>query len=200
MKSIEQALAVNGDTFGAMVREGKATRKQIESLLMAHLVMLDACMKQKDGLTVTEVELIADEVLRKYPSLTFADIVVISREAKCGKFGELYNKLTSANVMKWFDDYFNRRCDTAYMINLNVDRWKYGSTCGKDSVEVLKDLGFGVRDGKVVGIDAAKVRSNNEKVEAKRKAEEAKRKGEAEYIKWRDEQKKKWAAEAKGSC
>lgn len=161
---------------------------------MAHLVVLDAFLKQKEGLTAEEIELIVEEVVSKYPSLTFADIHVIFRDAKLGKYGELYNRLTCANVVKWFDNYFAKRCETAYQMNLNADRQKYGATQGKSGDEVLQSLGYSVnKDGNIV-LDSKKVEAKNalQEKERNRKEQEqqAKIDKDNEYMKWRVEYEK----------
>lgn len=190
VKTVEHALSVEAPCFGLMVSDGQATREQIRNLVMAHLVVLDAFLKQKDGLTVDEIELIAEEVVDKYPSFSFADIYVIFREAKLGKFGELYNRLSCANVMKWFEDYFDRRCETAYQRNLSADRKQYGVTQGHDSDDVLIKLGYTVKDGRIV-IDKEKIAQIN----AQRAEESNKKKQKLQseidkdndYIKWKNE-------------
>ena len=179
-------------------------REQVEALIMAHLLALDAFLKQKNGLSTEEIELIADEVMNTYGyMLSFADINVIFRNAKLGKYGELYGNLSCPKIIKWFEQYASERCNTAEQMSYNADRAKYGSTQGRSGNEVLKSLGYAFdEDGKILinkngsaVVDHTKLAENN----AKRKAEEeriAKAKQEQvnkdnDYLRWKLDYQKK---------
>lgn len=189
--TVKQAIETKAPSFGSLVREGKATKKQIESLIMAHLVVLDACLKQKDGLTAEDIELIAEEVVERYPNLTFADVHVIFRDARLGKYGELYNRLSSAIVAKWFGSYFDQRCETYYQMRLDEDKRMYGSTSGKSDTEVLKALGYKIDGFGKVTLDKEKIEKNNaaRKAEQERKAQERQQEIDKDngYMRWRQE-------------
>lgn len=113
---------------------------------MAHLVELDAFLKQKKGLSKSEIILIADEVMEKYGGmLNFADIYVIFRKAKLGEYGELYESLSCAKVMKWFNDYADERMNIAYEMNKKKDRELYAdiqSSTEKDQYGNLARIGY----------------------------------------------------------
>lgn len=117
---------------------------------MAHLVVLDAYLKQKNGLTVEEIRDIAEEVVAKYYwEFSFADINVIFTNARRGVYGELYQTLTADKVLKWFNDYSVHRGITAYEQSRERDRGEFG-----DSTADLVDKGY-IYDiaGNIVGID-----------------------------------------------
>lgn len=129
VRSVEQALAVSDSTphLLALARERGCGREAVESLLKLHIFALDKFLKQKSGLTHEEIDLAAEEIISRYGGmLTFADIHVVFRNAKLGKYGELYNQLTCAKVIKWFDEYAGERMDKAEAMNRNADMQTYG--------------------------------------------------------------------------
>lgn len=52
-------------------------------------------------------------ILETYPSLTIADINLIFKKAKLGKFGSMYDRLDGQLILSWFDLYFSDRCAAA---------------------------------------------------------------------------------------
>jgi hypothetical protein len=52
-------------------------------------------------------------ILETYPSLTIADINLIFKRAKLGKFGSMYDRLDGQLILSWFDIYFSERCTAA---------------------------------------------------------------------------------------
>ena len=111
VRTIEQALDAKAPSFGKLVRQGDCTKGELEGLIMAHLSVIDAYLKQKTPLSVEEIQDIAEEVVAKYYwVLTFADVHLIFRNARNGVYGELYNSLTAAKVLDWFAQYEQERC------------------------------------------------------------------------------------------
>lgn len=203
VRTIEDALQVNAPCLRALARQDGVNIRMVETLLKMHLVSLDAFLKQKNGLTVEEIELIAEEVMSNYGcALNFADIHVIFRNAKIGKYGELYNSLSCAKILKWFEEYFSDRCNRAYELNREADKLRYGNVV-KSGNDALKALGYAFdedgrlmtnKDGSAV-VDHTKLAENN----AKRKAEEeriakAKQKQvnkDNDYLRWKLDYQKK---------
>ena len=130
IRTVEQAIESRQPSLARLAREqGQAT---IATLLKLHLVDLDAFLKQKSGLTPQEIELIADEVMATYSqALTFADVNLIFRNAKLGRYGELYEKLTAAKVMRWFDDYVDQRLEKGYELSRAADERRYSAPAGQ---------------------------------------------------------------------
>jgi len=129
-------------------KEG-VTRRNVEALVKLHLVALDAFLKQKDGLTIGEIELITDEVMNRYGWVfTIADIYVIFRNAKLGRYGELYNKLTAAQVMGWFESYNVERNNSSIATGADPDYNFDGSRAGGVTA---KELGYTIdNEGRIV--------------------------------------------------
>ncbi len=198
--TVQQALEAKAPSLMRLSRTDGCSREQVEALIMAHLLALDAFLKQKNGLSTEEVMLIAEEVVNTYGyMLTFADINVIFRNAKLGKYGELYGNLSCPKIMKWFEQYASERCNTAEQMSYNADRAKYGSTQGRSGNEVLKSLGYAFdEDGKILinkngsaVVDHDKLEADRARREAERKRKEEERRAvvekEAGYLRWKQE-------------
>ncbi|MBQ9417117.1 MAG: hypothetical protein IJU19_00860 [Bacteroidales bacterium] len=195
VRTVEQSLATKTPSLLAMVRQGYCNRKLLTALLMAHLVNLDAFLKAKKGLSTEEIELITEEVIEKYGwVLTMADLHLIFRNAKLGKYGELYNNLTCAKVIKWFDDYHAERMDTAERMSREADEKRYSDNAVPDNFS-LDMLGYTRDEDGVWHIDPDKVQARNEaqiKAEAVRRTREdakaaERREAQQEYFRLKHE-------------
>jgi len=61
----------------------------------------------------------ASFILGEYPILNIADINLIFKMAKMGKFGLVYDRLDGQVVLSWFDKYFTERCRAAAERSIN---------------------------------------------------------------------------------
>lgn len=52
-------------------------------------------------------------IAETYPSLNIADINLIFRNAKLGRYGKIYDRLDGQIILEWFDRYFDERCNAA---------------------------------------------------------------------------------------
>lgn len=57
-------------------------------------------------------------IFETYPSLTLADINLIFKRAKLGKYGQLYDRLDGQIILSWFQRYFAERCNEAEEISI----------------------------------------------------------------------------------
>lgn len=127
VRTIKDVLALPREERPVLNQLKRADAKRYNGFIRLALLKLDADLKCKEKLTEGEIELIVDEMEAKYGCLlTFADIALISRNAMTGKYGELYEKLTAAKVLKWIDEYADELQNTAYEQNLERDRQQYG--------------------------------------------------------------------------
>ncbi len=65
--------------------------------------------KMTDDQTSETAMLIVDE----YYNLNLADINFIFKNAKIGKYGQIYGRLDGQIILTWFDEHFNKRCGVA---------------------------------------------------------------------------------------
>lgn len=91
----------------------------IEDLIMAYLIDMRKKINAKRHLTDEQIEEIAFEVVNTYYHFTIADIHLVFRWAKLGKYGELYESIDMPKVMGWFETYDNARTDAATQESIN---------------------------------------------------------------------------------
>lgn len=96
-------------------------------ILKLHIVALDRFLHLKNPLSETEINFIAEQIIDEFGgALTFADVHLVLKDAKAGKYGKFYERLSAPDVLDWFRNYFSRRLDAAYEINLRNDKATYG--------------------------------------------------------------------------
>jgi hypothetical protein len=52
-------------------------------------------------------------ILDTYPYLSLADINLLFKNAKLGRYGKQYDRLDGQIILSWFDRYFDERCECA---------------------------------------------------------------------------------------
>lgn len=205
VRTLEAAIACATPKLATLAKQHGDT---LEVVLKLNIAALDKALKNKEGLTPDEIELIADEVLTKWGHLlTFADVALIFRNAKLGRYGETYQQLTAAKVVKWFDDYADERMNRAYELNREADRMRYEVRRNEgDDRQVLEAMGYVIdEDGRLkftrgdaesgrkssLMVDMDRVFANDEKraERGKKIAEERQKKidSDNEYVRWRQE-------------
>ena len=194
VRTISEALQCKAPSLYNLSKE--VDRNMLETLLKMHIVALDIFLKQKDGLTIGEIELIVDEIMSAYSHLSFADINVIFRNAKIGKYGDLYQQLSCAKIIRWFEMYANERADKALDESLRDERAENGI---KPDPNTLRGLGYKVDEngnpilderGRPM-LDKDVIKENNDK----RKAIEEERKRKIQWQIDKDNGFMKWKAE-----
>ena len=205
VRTVEQAIAANAPKLAALAKDnGKA----LLVVLKLNIAALDKALKNKDGLTPEEIDLIAEEVLDKWGRLiSFADIAVVFRDAKLGKYGETYQQLTAAKVVKWFDDYCEMRMEACAAMNRELDKMRFESDRVEgDDRAVLEGLGYmldgdgrlqftptdaetGRRASLMVNMDRVSANDEKRAERGKKIAVERQKKIDAdnEYLRWRQE-------------
>lgn len=159
VRTLDAAILAEEPKLTTMLRKN---HNVAEGLFKANLAALDKSLKNKDGLTPDEIDLIADEVLTKWGRLiSFADVWVVMRNARIGKYGELYQQLTAAKVIKWFDEYCEERMTRCYELNREADRIAYEVTTS-DNASNLAALGYDVNEEGRIRIRHVKRKTTDE--------------------------------------
>ena len=57
-------------------------------------------------------------IVDSFHALTIADINLIFKNAKMGKYGKIYDRLDGQLILSWFDKHFNERCAAAAEISI----------------------------------------------------------------------------------
>lgn len=89
-------------------------------LIQAYLLEMEDYFDFDKKMNESQLTFISQEIAAKYANLTIADINVIFRNAKSGVYGEFFNRIAPDRVLKWFSDYFVRRCAAFAEISQNT--------------------------------------------------------------------------------
>lgn len=116
LNTIPAVLHSNLPTLGAIVRKfgDDFTQAYLEGWIVNLREFINVGKKMNDIQTHETAMLI----LQEYPSLNIADINLIFKRAKLGKFGEVYDRLDGQLILGWLEKYFNERCAAAAMLSI----------------------------------------------------------------------------------
>jgi len=104
LESETPSLAVIKKQFG-----DDFTQAYIEGWIVHLREFLNIGNKMNDEQTQETAMIILDE----FYNVTIADINIIFKRAKMGRWGEFYGRLDGQMILKWFDSYFQERCKAA---------------------------------------------------------------------------------------
>lgn len=97
-----------------------------ERIIKLYLIELTELVNLKRPLTEKQIDTIAMEVVAKHFAMTIADVHVIFKKAINGEFGDFYESLDVPKVMKWFDLYFDERCEIGAQDSINSQFYDKG--------------------------------------------------------------------------
>ncbi|MDH6310573.1 hypothetical protein M2451_003337 [Dysgonomonas sp. PFB1-18] len=122
VKSVSDALALAADSelcpsLAAIRRDYDS--ETVEDLIMAYLIEMRKMIHAKRHLSDEQIEEIALEVVSTYYYFTIADIHLIFKWAKMGKYGTLYESIDMPKVMNWFEKYDDMRSQAVTQENEN---------------------------------------------------------------------------------
>lgn len=100
--------------------------KVTEAYIKVWLINLNSSLNLKRPLEEHHIDECAFLIVSEYKNICIADINIIFKNAKLGKYGELYESLSIDKILRWFSDYFNVRCDVAgEMSRQSAEKFKY---------------------------------------------------------------------------
>lgn len=125
-------------------------RQSTVAMVALNIAALDEFLGLNNRLTDQQLDFIAEEVVDTYGgALTFADVMMVSKNAKMGMYGKLYERLSAPEVLGWFKAYYEERLDMAEQYSYKKDKRTFGITKGKEGTEVLRGLGYKMEGGKL---------------------------------------------------
>ena len=101
----------NTPSIGVIIR--KYGIKKIEAYIKIWLINLNEVINLKRPLKEHQIDECAYLIVDGFKNITIADINIIFKKAKTGEYGELYETLSVDKILRWFNEYFNERCNVA---------------------------------------------------------------------------------------
>ncbi len=179
VRTVQQSVALPHEECPcllAIARQGEQARREVVTLLSAHLLALQQFLNLKNGMSSDALIFAAESVLNEFGGgITWADVKIVLDGAKMGKYGEYYERLSCPQVVGWFRKYAEQRAEAAETWSRNSDARVYGN--GGDGV--LARMGYEVvKDGRL--------RVNADKL-ARASASDEPKADEAEYMQFKKE-------------
>lgn len=134
----------------AIVKQGEEESKKLSAMIFLNVAAFNKFLHLKNPLSNEEADFIVEQIIDEFGyALTMADVYVVFRNAKAGKYGSFYERLSAPDVLNWFRDYYDSRLDAAYEFNLNKDKQQFSGNGNGN--EVLRGLGYAFdKDGRIV--------------------------------------------------
>ena len=129
IKTIKQVLEQKPSSL-AKIKKSVGTVRT-EALIKVYLVKLNDLLDLKKPLSEEAINEIANILTTEYYNLSMTDVVFVLQQAIKGKYGEMFESLNIPKVIKWFETYFNERCNTAEQMS-NDERNKHNSLFGRE--------------------------------------------------------------------
>lgn len=109
-KNITDVLNTKSLAFGNLARQDEVRTKALIKILF---IKFNSFISVKNSLNDEHVDFIANTIVCNYKWLTIADLCYILKQAKMGKYGNLYERLSPMQIFHWIDDHFENRCNYA---------------------------------------------------------------------------------------
>lgn len=110
LPNIQSVIEVNAPTFAALSRNNK---DKTINLLKLMIIAFDRFVNVRNSLSEDHIDFIVSTILSRYKWMTTADLCYVLGEAKMGKYGNLYERLSPMQIFSWIDNYFEQRCSIA---------------------------------------------------------------------------------------
>ncbi len=129
LTTIKQVLEQKTSSLAKIKKEVGIVRT--EALIKVYLIRLNELLDLKKPLSEDAINEIASILTTDYYNLSMTDVVFVTNQAIKGKYGEMFESLNIPKVLKWFETYFNDRCNTAEQMS-NDERNKHNSLFGRE--------------------------------------------------------------------
>lgn len=91
----------------------KIGERAVEAYLKLWLIDLNNILDLKKPLSEAQIDDLAFRICDKYRTLNIAEINLVFNRAKNGECGGILDRVHVPTVMKWFNDFFDERCNVA---------------------------------------------------------------------------------------
>jgi len=121
--------------------QGEQATKQMLAVIKINIMALNNFLHLKNPLSEDEIDFIAEQIVDEFGgALNFGDINIVLRDAKAGKYGKFYERLSAPDILGWFRDYYDSRLDAAYQFNLNADKQRYSKRMSDEMLRQMYDI------------------------------------------------------------
>ena len=138
----DEILTSNLPSLGAIKK--KFGNDFIQAYIEGWIVNLREFLNLGNGMNDLQTRETAMIIVDEFYNLNLADINFIFKNAKFGRYGQLYSRLDGQIIVSWFDEHFNKRCKAAAELSiLESDKFKndnFNRTSSKIKNDEIKTL------------------------------------------------------------
>ena len=155
IKTIAQAIERGSPSISRIRKE--AGDVPVRAYLAVWIMGLNESINCKRPLKESQIDTCADLIVEEYSWVTIADINLVFKWAKMGRYGELFETMSIDKILGWFNDYYSERCEIAGEISRKkAEERKRSEASGEGNVlsggmiELLKEVtGYEKREVRV---------------------------------------------------
>ncbi|MGR3790690.1 hypothetical protein ACUXZJ_07240 [Flavobacterium sp. TN-1] len=108
---IEDAMNINAPSLGA-IRRDKGDNFS-KGLVMVWLIYINDILNLNKPLTEDQIEWCATQIINDFAYLKITDLTLLTKRIISGKYGEFFEALNSAKMLRFFSEYAEERFELA---------------------------------------------------------------------------------------
>ncbi|WP_376777442.1 hypothetical protein [Flavobacterium covae] len=116
LTNLEEAMNRNAPSLGA-IRRDKGD-KFSKGLVMVWLVYINDILNLNKPLTEDQIEWCATQIISDFAFLKITDLTLLTKRIISGQYGEFFESLNTAKVLRFFKEYSEERMELAESISL----------------------------------------------------------------------------------
>ena len=128
----------NEPTLGALSRT--YGNEFCENYLCVWLIEVQEMIGVKNKMNDSQIAMCAQMVLEEFKYLNLADIQLVCKRAIKGYYGQFFESVSIPKVIEWFKLYFDERCESAAMRNVQIKSSGQIEAQASDTVSALVEL------------------------------------------------------------
>ena len=107
IKTIEDA--INSDSWSIAKTRKDYGESKLRNMIGSMLMQLNELTGVSNKLTKEQIIFIVDFIFAEMWMLKIADLIVLFRDVAAGRYGELYNSMSTDKLCRWFTGYLDSR-------------------------------------------------------------------------------------------
>jgi len=115
IKTITDAMDSKAPSIGCIHRE--KSRKFTEGLIAGWLIYLNQILSLNNPMSEDQIELCSTMIVEEFYGLNFSDLTFLFKRILAGYYGKFYERLSIPQVLTFFREYFEERCNLAEQIS-----------------------------------------------------------------------------------
>lgn len=117
VKTHIQAVDSNMPTISLLKKE--IGERPLVSYISIWIVNFISFLNVGKSMSIEQITLTSELIISEYPALNLADVNLVFKFAKIGRFGQIYDRIDGQIILGWFEKYFTERCQLSAERSMN---------------------------------------------------------------------------------